>query len=69
MIRVFFSAALNFWASEAAMEGSGEREMELEAMRPDLMTRWMRAEGGNQSGSGGWVLDGWDERVNSRFCS
>lgn len=51
------------------MEGSGEREMELEVMRPDLMTRWMRAEGGNHFGSGGWALEGWDERVNSRFCS
>lgn len=53
MMRVFLSTALKFSASEDAIDGDEEREMELEVMRPDFITRWTRAEGGNQFGSGG----------------
>ena len=53
MIRVLLITASILSASEAAMAGSDDMDMVLDVMRPLFMTRWTRAEAGNQFGSGG----------------
>lgn len=53
MIRVFLITASILSASEAAMAGSDDMDMVLDVKRPDFMTSWTRAEGGNQFGRGG----------------